>query len=385
MSKTLRMAPEKRARAGSAILKRWITDGTFYPNDEVCELVIDGKPVIVRWETDYPADIAGTMWAYVREGDEVGVDGSLLEYSTSGFGRDPRKTFIGDVDIRNVLAGGFTPSPSSLGSPVQTPSTPDSVAGESSPSPERSREILRELEEKISLRWLLERVTSTAHGPLVESAALRSRFDASNDCDAFVMSIDIRRSTELMLKARSAEHFATFMTVLCEELIDIIKGSYGVLDKFTGDGILAFFPDFFSGPDAAYRVVSIADQCHEVFHRTYLRFRRSFKAVLKDTGLGVGVDYGSVRIVRMGDGLTVLGEPVVYACRLSSAPAGITLFNQGAYERVSQGSGALYQIVESELEVKHAGRLVTYEVTLAADCVHKPAPPEWLESPSENP
>jgi len=55
-----------------------------------------------------------------------------------------------------------------------------------------------------------------------------------------------------MLKARSPALFAGFMTQLCAALEVTIKEEYGVFDKFTGDGVLAFFPEFFSGKDAGY-------------------------------------------------------------------------------------------------------------------------------------
>ena len=32
----------------------------------------------------------------------------------------------------------------------------------------------------------------------------------------------------------------------------IIKAKFGVVDKFSGDCVLAFFPELFSGPDAAF-------------------------------------------------------------------------------------------------------------------------------------
>jgi hypothetical protein len=101
---------------------------------------------------------------------------------------------------------------------------------------------------------LLERVHPDATSSFGGRMNFRRGFGGS--VPHFVLSVDIRRSTELMLKARTAEKFAEFITGLSIELTTIVLNSFGVFDKLTGDGILAFFPDFFSGPDAAYRVVA---------------------------------------------------------------------------------------------------------------------------------
>ena len=68
-------------------------------------------------------------------------------------------------------------------------------------------------------RLVLDKVSPRAHEALFSNRALRNRFLASKSaCAAFIMSIDIRRSAELMLNARSEELFAEFMAGLCEEL-----------------------------------------------------------------------------------------------------------------------------------------------------------------------
>src|SRR5205823_4548279 len=117
---------------------------------------------------------------------------------------------------------------------------------------------------------------------------------------AFVMSVDIRKSTDLMLKAKDPELFVSFITRLCSGLGDAVFANHGVFDKFTGDGILAFFPDFYSGQDAAYLVVRAAAVCHLVFDEQYRRHRHCFNCVLKDAGLGIGIDFGSVAMVTAG-------------------------------------------------------------------------------------
>jgi class 3 adenylate cyclase len=260
---------------------------------------------------------------------------------------------------------------------------------EQSTGKERKQRVL-ELEQKVleldqanGLAFLFDRVHEGAQEVLYKSEDFRQLFLNNKEHDAFIMAIDIRRSTDLMLKARSPEAFARFITALCGELMEIIKGAYGVIDKFTGDGVLAFFPDFYSGPDAPYRSVDAADKCHLAFANHYLASRRSFKAVLADVGLGIGIDYGKVRLVKIAGSLTVVGEPVVYACRLSGAPAGVTYINQPAYEILSERFRDYCSISETTTEIKHEGKILVYEAR-KNNTAYAAAAPEWLkESKSE--
>jgi class 3 adenylate cyclase len=239
---------------------------------------------------------------------------------------------------------------------------------------------LLELQEKQQLDFLLSRVNGRAQKAILESKELRTAFLNQRECRAFVMSVDIRRSTELMLKARTPEQFAAFITGLCSELVQIVKDHYGVFDKFTGDGILAFFPEFFSGSDAGAFAIRAASQCHDAFRKHYRNCRGSFSSVLNDVGLGIGIDYGSAHLVQMAGGLTVVGVPVVYACRLGGAPAGTTLLNQPAYEKVSTLSGAFF-FEEASLEVKHEGSILAYSVSPSGAAV-QPSTPAWDTPPS---
>ena len=220
---------------------------------------------------------------------------------------------------------------------------------------------VQSLEEKEQLNFLLERVNASAQKALLGSEDFRAQFLQSREVESFVMSVDIRRSTELMLKARAAEQFAAFITTLCRDLMQIVTECFGVVDKFTGDGILAFFPQFFSGADAGYLAITAASRCHEAFAHNYRAFRSSFNSILNEVGLGIGIDFGALHLVRMAGGLTVVGQPVVYACRLGGCPAGKTLLNQPAYEKISERFSANVFLQETELEIKHEGKMLAYE------------------------
>jgi class 3 adenylate cyclase len=230
-------------------------------------------------------------------------------------------------------------------------------------------------------RLALDKLSPRAHEALFSDHTLRDHFlyPKSESAAAFVMSIDIRRSAELMLQARTSELFGQFMTGVCEALRRVICDRLGLVDKFTGDGLLATFPEFFSGPDAGYRIISAAHQAHLVFAKIYKQHRRSFFTVLADIGLGIGIDYGNIRFMRIAGDLTVVGAPVVYAARLSSAPVGKTVLNQQAHERITSHYGAYCSTSEMELDIKHQGRVLVHEVKLKK-LSFLPSDPPWLDS-----
>jgi len=167
------------------------------------------------------------------------------------------------------------------------------------------------------------------------------------------------------------------MAGLCEQLKGSICDRFGIVDKFTGEGLLASFPEFFSGPDAGYRAISAADEAHLIFAKQYKQHRGSFSTILADVGLGIGIDYGDIRFMRIAGDLTVVGAPVVYASRMSSAPAGKTVLNQPAYEKITGRYRAFCAASEIELDIKHEGRALGYEITLKKRSF-APADPPWL-------
>ena len=118
-------------------------------------------------------------------------------------------------------------------------------------------------------------------------------------------------------------------------LVEIVSRHEGYVDKFTGDGILAFFPDFYTGPDG-FHALTAADDAHRAFADLYEKARSYFHTVLspREVGLGIGIDHGTINLVVVGGAPTIVGVPVVYACRMAGGSAGTTLVNQPAYEKL---------------------------------------------------
>ena len=105
--------------------------------------------------------------------------------------------------------------------------------------------------------------------------------------------------------------------------------------------------------------------------------KHSFSTILADVGLGIGIDYGNIRFMRIAGDLTVVGTPVVYATRMSSAPAGKSVLNQPAYEKIVIHYRAFCSTTETEFDIKHEGRVLAHEVRLKKRSF-TPADPPWL-------
>lgn len=239
-------------------------------------------------------------------------------------------------------------------------------------------QLQEELKQKETINHILPRIHEKAREKLIQDDKFKDEFKDSRICEAVVISIDIRRSTELMLKARKPELFSEFVTELTSELSNVVIRNYGVFDKFTGDGILAFFPKFYSGESAILRAIKAANECHQVFTNHYQNCRKNFNVFIKDIGLGIGMDFGEVSLVNSRNELTVVGIPVVYACRMSSAKAGDTLLNQPALEELERQSLNEVKIIESEIQIKNEGTALAFKVEILRE-LKDLTKPSWID------
>ncbi|MBF4485598.1 adenylate/guanylate cyclase domain-containing protein [Flavobacterium sp. CSZ] len=235
-----------------------------------------------------------------------------------------------------------------------------------------------ELKAKEKINHIIPRIREEAREKLLVSSEFLALFEDAKSCDAVVVSIDIRRSTELMLKARKPELFSKFITELSSKLSENIIGNYGIFDKFTGDGILAFFPKFYSGEDAIVRALKSAEECHEIFDKHYHDSKSCFNVFINDVGLGIGIDYGTVTLVNTSNELTVVGIPVVYACRMSGAKAGDTILNQPAKEEIEKICSTQIKLIDTTISIKNEGTAEVYKVEVNKSVYNSLEAPEWI-------
>ena len=212
---------------------------------------------------------------------------------------------------------------------------------------------LEEIEKIADLSFLLIRLRPE----VLKNYEIISIFSKNEITKMAVMSIDIRKSETLRQNAKNTEKYAKFISELSEGLYKIVKSNYGVPDKFMGDGILAYFPTFYSGKDEILNCCIAAQECHNFFDSFYYSNDINFDKVLK-TGLGIGIDYGLVNLVKINKEKQIVGGAVNNACRFSAAPLGKTYLNvEAKRELINRG---IY-LEKTEIDVKE-GVMVAYEL-----------------------
>ena len=85
-----------------------------------------------------------------------------------------------------------------------------------------------------------------------------------------------------------------------------------------------------------------------------------------------------MKVAIVQDWLTVIGEPVVYACRLSGGKPGKTLLNQQAYVAIQKNLGGYIDLQEEELDIKHMGTVKCYSASRSKK-KRKLNSPKWFE------
>ncbi|MFC1582899.1 hypothetical protein ACFL4W_05105, partial [Planctomycetota bacterium] len=144
----------------------------------------------------------------------------------------------------------------------------------------------------VDIEYLFTRVREDAIKKLFELPMFAQLFEECKARTTVILAIDIHRSMSMMLNAKTPLLYMGFMSALSEHLRDIVIENYGVFDKLIGNGLVAFFPEFYSGDDAMCHALKAADECREFFKIHYRQHRGCFNTVFSDAGLGIGIDFG---------------------------------------------------------------------------------------------
>jgi class 3 adenylate cyclase len=244
---------------------------------------------------------------------------------------------------------------------------------------EKLRKEFENYKEQVKRQHIYTRLDPEGQTKYFEDMSFRKLFDSRGDVQAAILSMDIRKSTDLMLHAREPKLFSDFVIGLIYELQAILKRNYGIYDKFTGDGVVAVFPEFYSGSDYVYYAINCALECCKMFDEYYKTNRKCFSIISNESYLRIGLDQGPVYINSLSNEFTAVGRTVVYACRLSSVDEERILLNSPMAESVLDRYPTLFSIIEKEVIIKHEGKVAAFEIerTLAE---YQPSKPKWILS-----
>ncbi len=133
-----------------------------------------------------------------------------------------------------------------------------------------------------------------------------------------VLFFDIRSSTSIA-ENTTPENFASFLSDILTDIMDLVCGCKGVVNKLLGDGLLAVFGAPVSSGNDAGNAVEAAIRIRD-YLRTFNDVRPDFLAEPVRAGIGLTtgeVFAGLIGSVRMQE-YTVLGDPVNLASRLQA-------------------------------------------------------------------
>jgi len=202
---------------------------------------------------------------------------------------------------------------------------------------------------KKQLKW-----ASQIPEQLIEAAMEPSFMTEMSRSDTLVMVADIRRSQDLITYGMSPNTYREQIIGFLTEIRKILLEDYGIYDRFTGDGYIAYFNSFVCRMGGRDYYEMVLDACSRIqaFAEDYFDnwARQIRKIPIEPIGLSIGIDCGIVDFKDIDDQLFAIGDACVWATRMCSAgKRGQVIFNNIPYHQIAEyGEDGFCSIIDSE-------------------------------------
>lgn len=173
-------------------------------------------------------------------------------------------------------------------------------------------------------RFTKSRIRWGAHLPyhMLKTIPENLEIELSNSRTIAVVG-DIRKSQDLMTYSPSADFFRDMVIEFTQKSRQIIKNNYGIFDKFTGDGFLAYFNEDVCKKAGKNFVDCFINSSKEIMDFSIEHFAKWTKSIRKlplgSSGLTIGADIGKIEYKEIEGHLFAIGDTIVWANRVCSA------------------------------------------------------------------
>lgn len=166
--------------------------------------------------------------------------------------------------------------------------------------------------------------------------------------ESIVLVADIRKSQDLMTFAVTPADFARRMLEFLEQARSVIDRHGGVFDKFTGDGLIAYFNPQIArrlGVDYVESFLSCAIDLQAFGRKHFEEWTASVRKLPSEPiGLAIGSDVGIVVFNDNASHLVAVGDAIVWASRMASeARAGEVVVNNLLYQLLRARPGVSFE------------------------------------------
>lgn len=176
---------------------------------------------------------------------------------------------------------------------------------------------------------------------LVEKAMEPSFIMRMSSTDTLVLVADIRRSQDLITYGLSPDFYREQMIGFLDEVRKILRDNYGIYDRFTGDGFIAYFNQYVCEQEGRDYYEMTLDACEKIqsFSERYFdNWSNQIRNIpVEPIGLSLGIDSGVVSFKDIEGQFFAIGDACVWATRMCNAgKRGEVIFNNIPYHKIAE-------------------------------------------------